>query len=75
MIKYSDLKIELIYLQTGTTQYPGGQHAGSPASAVRVTHEPSGIMAQCGDLRSRHLNKMICVSMIEHALAKIDVDF
>jgi protein subunit release factor A len=75
MISDSDLKIELIYVQTGTTQRPGGQHAGSPASAVRVTHEPSGIMAQCGDLRSQHLNKMICISMIEHALSKIEVDF
>lgn len=70
MIKDSDLKIELIYLQTGTTQYFGP--SPRPPSAVRVTHELSGIMAQCGDLGSQHLNKMICVSMIEHALAKIE---
>lgn len=65
-----DLKIELIYLQTGTTQYfgPGVR----PPPVVRVTHEPSGIMAQCGDLHSQDLNKMICISMIEHALAKIE---
>ena len=62
------LKTELIYTQTGTTTPPGGQHAGSPRTEIRVTHIPSGIIAQCGASRSQHKNKMVAVEMIEAAL-------
>ncbi len=62
------LKIELIYRQTGTTERPGGQQAGAPAADVRITHIPSGIMAQCGACRSQYKNKMIAMEMIEAAL-------
>jgi protein subunit release factor A len=62
------LVVEVIYLQTGTTEMPGGQHAGTPASSIRVTHIPSGVMAQCGACRSQHKNKTIAIGMIEAAL-------
>ena len=62
-------RIELIYRQTGTTQSPGGQHAGSPAADVRVTHLPTGIMAQCGESRSQHQNRKVAMEMVEWALA------
>ena len=44
-----DCIVERIYLQTGTTERPGGQQAGIPATAVRITHEPTGTMAQFGE--------------------------
>ena len=62
------LLIELVYLQTGTTECPGGQHAGSPATKIRVTHIPSDIVAECGVSRSNHKNKTIAIGMIEAAL-------
>jgi len=60
--------IERIYLQTGTTERPGGQQAGIPATAVRITHEPTGTMAQFGERSCEHENKRIAMSMIEYAL-------
>lgn len=66
-----DLKIEVIYTQTGTTERPGGQQAGLPASMIRVTHTPTGIMAQCGEQLSQHKNKQIAIGMIEYALVEL----
>ena len=68
MIDEALFKIEVIYDGTGTTHPPGGQYAGSPSNSVRVTHIPSGIVAQCGAARSQHKNRQICFEMIEGAL-------
>ena len=62
------LNVEVIYSATGTTQRPGGQHAGTPPMEVRVTHLPTGLVAQCGAARSQHINKMVATEMIEAAL-------
>lgn len=74
-IPAEDLKVELIYRGTGTTQRPGGQQAGCPAADVRVTHLPTGIMAQCGDMRSQHKNRAVAMEMIEWGLAAIKYPF
>ncbi len=68
MIPDEHLRVEIIYRGTGTATPPGGQHAGTPASDVRVTHLPSGIFAQVGVSRSQHKNKLIALEMIEAAL-------
>jgi len=68
MIDEKLLKIEIIYCKTGTTKMPGGQHAGTPASDIRVTHIPSGIFAQVGVSRSHYKNRLIAIEMIEAAL-------
>jgi protein subunit release factor A len=67
----SEYKIELIYRGTGTTKRPEGQHAGSPPTEVRITHIPTGIVAQVGEHRSQHKNKALAMEMIEWALASI----
>lgn len=66
-----DYSVEVIYTQTGTTQRPGGQHAGSPATEIRVTHKPTGIMAQCGWHRSQHKNRQTALEMVEWALCGV----
>ena len=66
-----DLKIEGIYTETGTTERPGGQHVGMPATEIRVTHIPTGLIAQCGWHRTQHKNKAVAISMIEWGIGEI----
>ena len=68
------LKVEIIYLSTGTTQSPGGQQAGTPASAVRITHLPTLTMAQVGTERSQHKNKLLAMEMLEYALGRQELE-
>lgn len=68
-----DCVVERIFTQTGDTSYPGGQHAGTPHYSIRVTHTPTGIMVQCGELNSPHKNKMVCMEMLEWAMIKTGI--
>ena len=68
----NEFLLELIYRQTGTTQSPGGQHAGCNVADVRVTHVPTGIMAQFGEHLSQHKNKQVAMEMVEWGLAAIN---
>ena len=64
----SEYLVETIYTETGTTAKPGGQHAGILATDIRITHMPTGIMAQCGMHRSQHKNRAVAMEMIQWAL-------
>lgn len=58
MINPEDLKVEV------SRRYPpGGQHVGTE-QGVKVTHLPSGLVAECRTERSQHRNKAIALDMI-----------